>query len=100
MDIYNMTKDEFNKYSKTRQFTDQPTEEQFDIVWQRLNPHERRNLIEIIRNNSLQVIIESIEIKNKIFQIFNESLYITTDIEIIVKQIKDFDDGTPLNLIG
>lgn len=100
MDTYKMTKDEFKKHSATRQFTDQPTNDKFNIVWLRLTTEERRDLIEIIRKNSIQDIKDSDAITNQILQTFSEARYITLDIETIVNQVKDFDDDLPLNLIG
>ena len=100
MDTYNMTKDEFKKYAITRQFTDMPTNDQFGIVWGRLTPDERKYLIKIIRNNSLQDIKDSDELKKQILLTFTEARNITLDIEIILDQIKGFDDDIPINYFG
>lgn len=95
-----MTKDEFKKHARTRQFQEQTMYYKFNTVWLRLTPRDRRDLIEITRINSLQQIKESDEIQNIIYKTFSEAREITIDIEIIVSQIKSFDDGTPIDLIG
>lgn len=101
MGTFEMTKDEFKKYSKTNLFTDLNVDGRFDIVWLRLDTKARRRLIEIVRHNTLDQIKNSATLTQEIYTIFPEIKLITFDMDVIVSQIRSYDDtSTPLEHIG
>lgn len=93
-----MTPEEFRAYAQTREYTDLTIDERINLVWFRLNPATRTYLFGITRENTLAQIKGS-NLEREILHQFKEAKYATVHIEHIVRVVKDFDDGLPLNIL-